>query len=155
MDHVAELVRHASKVTIFVYNYVTLLSWLRKKEGWIENLRPSATRFIITFIALKSLHDHKYDLQVFVTSKFFADSRYSRGNKSRVAVSIILVNRFWNYCLIVVNFMSPLMCLLRIFYCDKRPLMGYMYEGINKLFNHNKRRLYKPYTEIIKQYWDQ
>ena len=33
MDHVAELVRHASKVTIFVYNYVTLLSWLRKKEG--------------------------------------------------------------------------------------------------------------------------
>ena len=33
MDHVAELVRHASNVTIFVYNYVTLLSWLRKKEG--------------------------------------------------------------------------------------------------------------------------
>ena len=39
--------------------------------------------------------------------------------------------------------------------------MGYMYEGmykarlgIKKLFNHNKR-LYKPYTEIIKQCWDE
>ena len=39
--------------------------------------------------------------------------------------------------------------------------MGYVYEGmymvrlgIKKLFNYNKR-LYKPYTEIIKQCWDQ
>ena len=39
--------------------------------------------------------------------------------------------------------------------------MGYVYEGmyrvhlgIKKLFNHNKR-LFKPYTEIIKQRWDQ
>ena len=32
MDHVAELVRRASKVTIFMYNHVALLSWLRKKR---------------------------------------------------------------------------------------------------------------------------
>ena len=57
--------------------------------------------------------------------------------------------------------MSPLMCLLRIVDCDERPLMGHVYEGmyrvrlgIKKLFNYNKR-LYKPYTEIIKQCWDQ
>ena len=71
MDHVAELVRRASKVTIFVYNHVALLSWLRKREGWTEILRHGATRFATTFIALKSLHDHKHDLQALVTSKFF------------------------------------------------------------------------------------
>ena len=32
IDHVAELVRRASKVTIFVYNHVALLNWLRKRE---------------------------------------------------------------------------------------------------------------------------
>ena len=32
MDHVAKLVRRASKVTIFVYNHVALLSWLRKRK---------------------------------------------------------------------------------------------------------------------------
>ncbi|RVW73056.1 hypothetical protein CK203_061061 [Vitis vinifera] len=161
MDHVAELVRRASKVTIFVYNHVALLSWLRKREGWTEILRPGATRFATTFIALKSLHDHKHDLQALVTSKFFVDSRYSKDYKSQVAVSIILDNRFWNDCLIVVNLMSPLMRLLRIVDCDERPSMGYVYEGmyrvrlgIKKLFNYNKR-LYKPYTEIIKQRWDQ
>ncbi|RVW14579.1 hypothetical protein CK203_083892 [Vitis vinifera] len=63
MYHVTELVRRASKVTIFVYNHVALLSWLRKREGWTEILRPGATRFATTFIALKSLHDHKHDLQ--------------------------------------------------------------------------------------------
>ena len=34
MDHVAELVRLASKMTIFVYNHVALLSWLRKRDRW-------------------------------------------------------------------------------------------------------------------------
>ena len=38
MDHVVELVRRASKVTIFVYNHVALLSWLRKRDRWIEIL---------------------------------------------------------------------------------------------------------------------
>ncbi|RVW71239.1 hypothetical protein CK203_058829 [Vitis vinifera] len=53
------------------------------------------------------------------------------------------------------------MRLLRIVDCDERPSMGYVYEGmyrvrlgIKKLFNYNER-LYKPYTEIIKQRWDQ
>ena len=32
IDHVAELVRRASKVTIFVYNHIALLSWSRKRE---------------------------------------------------------------------------------------------------------------------------
>ncbi|RVW28547.1 hypothetical protein CK203_100575 [Vitis vinifera] len=133
----------------------------KKKDGWIEILRPSATRFATTFIALKSLHDHKHDLQALVTSKFFVDYRYSKDNKSEVAVSIILDNIFWNDCLIVVNLMSPLMRLLRIVDCDETPSMRYVYEGmyrvrlgIKKLFNYNKR-LYKPYTEIIKQRWNQ
>ena len=38
MDHVVELVRCASKVTIFLYNHVALLSWLRKRDRWIEIL---------------------------------------------------------------------------------------------------------------------
>nr|CAN82935.1 hypothetical protein VITISV_039412 [Vitis vinifera] len=100
MDHVAELVRRASKVTTFVYNHVTLLSWLRKRDGWTEILRPGATRFATTFIALKNLNDHKHDLQALVTSMY------------RVRL------------------------------------------GTKKLFNYSKR-LYKPYTEIIKQCWDQ
>ena len=94
LDHVAKLTRHASKVTIFVYNHIALLSYLRKREELIEILQPSATHVAITFIALKSLHDHKHDLQDLVTSKFFADSRYSRDNKNKVSISVIFDNKF-------------------------------------------------------------
>ena len=96
-----------------------------------------------------------------MTSKLFVDFRYSRDNKSRVAFSIILDNRFWNNCLIVVNLMVSVVHLLHIVDCDERPSMGYVYEGmyrarlgIKKSFNYNKR-LYKPYIEIIKQIWHQ
>ncbi|RVX10586.1 hypothetical protein CK203_016952 [Vitis vinifera] len=115
----------------------------------IEILRLGATRFATTFIALKSLHDHKHDLQALVTSKFFVDFRYSKDNKSKVAVSIILDNRFWNDCLIVVNLMSPLMRLLRIVDCDERPSMGYVYEGMyrkvlkGKLETMNEMKLFR------------
>ena len=154
MDHVAELVRRASNVTIFVYNHATLLSWLRKREEWTKIFRPGATRFATTFITLKNLRDHKHDLQALVTSKFFVDSRYSRDNKNKVAVSIILDNRFWNDCLIVVNLMSPLMRLLCIVDCDERPSMEYVYEGmyrvclsIKKLSNHNKNTIQVLYKD--------
>ena len=97
-------------------------------------------------IALKSLHDHKHDLQALMICKFFVDSRYSNNDKSRVVVSIILNHKFWNDCLIVVKLMAPLVRLVRISDCDERPSMGYVYEGmyrarlgIKKLFNHNKR----------------
>ena len=96
-----------------------------------------------------------------MTSNFFVDSRYSKDHKSRVVVSIILDHKFWNDCLIVVKLMAPLAFLLRIVDCDERPLLEYVYEGmykahlsIKKLFNNNKR-LYKPYTNIIKQRWDE
>ena len=53
------------------------------------------------------------------------------------------------------------MRLLRIVDCNERSSMGYVYEGmyrarlgIKKLFDHHER-LYKPYTKIIKQHWDQ
>ena len=116
-----------------MYNHVALLSWLRKREGWTQILQPSATHFATKFITIKSLHDHKHDLQVLVTSKFFVDSRYFRSNKSRVGVSIILDNIFWNDCLIVVNLMAPLVCLLCIVDCDERPSMGYVYEGMYRV----------------------
>ena len=76
-------------------------------------------------------------------------------------VSIILDHKFWNDCFIIVKLMAPLVRLLRIVDGDEGPSMGYVYEGmyrdrlgIKKLFNHNNR-LYKPYTNIIKQRWDE
>ena len=65
MDHIVKLAKHASKITVFIYNHV----------------RPGPTRFATTFIALGSLKEHKHDLQALVTSKFYVESRYAKDKK--------------------------------------------------------------------------
>ncbi|XP_031266667.1 uncharacterized protein LOC116125076 [Pistacia vera] len=141
MSHIVNLLTHAS-------------------EGWTEIIRPGATRFATTFIELRRLHQHKHDLQSTVTDRTFVESRYAKTNKGKAFISIVLDNRFWDDIGIISKVVSPLMHMLRIVDLDKRPSIGYVYDGmyrtrmgIKKLFK-NKKNLYKPYTTIIKMRWD-
>ncbi|XP_019431511.1 PREDICTED: uncharacterized protein LOC109338678 [Lupinus angustifolius] len=160
MEHVSTLAKSAYDITKFVYNHRFLLAWLRKRLGWKEIIRPEATRFATTFIALKSIHEHKHDLQALVTSKDFIDSRYYRDNKANRFVEVVMNTRFWNDCAIIVNIVAPLIRLLRIVDVDDRPSLPYVYDGMRrerktiKNVFMNKKYLYKPYTRIIKQMWD-
>ena len=43
---------------------------MNKRPGWTEIFRPREIKFATIFIALKSLHDHKLDLQATVTDKY-------------------------------------------------------------------------------------
>ncbi|XP_028126818.1 uncharacterized protein LOC114323418 [Camellia sinensis] len=160
MNHVHELAIKTSTVTKYIYNRSWLLAWLRKKKSWTEIVHPGATRFATTFLALHSIHEHMHDLQALVTSKEFASSRFAKENKGKNAIDIILDKLFWKDCFIIVKIVKPLMRLLRIVDGDEKPSMGYVYEGmyraikgITDIFKRNKR-LYRPYTTIIKTRWD-
>lgn len=78
MLHMSKLTSNAFKVTVFIYNHVALLSYLGKRSGWEEIVRPVVTQFTTPFITLKSLYDHKYDLQGLVTSKFYTSHSHQR-----------------------------------------------------------------------------
>ncbi|GAV69842.1 DUF659 domain-containing protein, partial [Cephalotus follicularis] len=75
MPHMDYLVSRASQVTIFVYNHITLLSWLRKRSRWMDIVRPAMTRITTSFITLKSIYDHKPNLQALVTKKKWSMAR--------------------------------------------------------------------------------
>ncbi|KAL0010821.1 hypothetical protein SO802_005929 [Lithocarpus litseifolius] len=159
MDHVAKLAKRASKITMFIYNHVALQAWLRTRKNWTEIVRLGP-RFATTFIALGSLKEHKHDLQALVTSKIYVESRYAKDKKAKAVVKIILDNQFWNDCHVIVHIMSPLIRLLRIVDSDEKPAMGYVYEGryrvidgIKKNFK-DKKRLWEPYVNIIKDRWN-
>ncbi|XP_028089479.1 uncharacterized protein LOC114289863 [Camellia sinensis] len=160
LNHVKELASRASSVTRFIYNRPWLIAWLRKRKGWTEIVRPEAARFATTFIGLHSIQKHMHDLKALVTSKDFVNSRHAKDKKVKEVVAIILDSKFSNDCLIVIKIVEPLMRLLRIVDGDKKPSMGYVYEGmyrariaIKNVFM-KKKRLYKPYTSIIKDCWD-
>ncbi|XP_027169431.1 uncharacterized protein LOC113769158 [Coffea eugenioides] len=158
MNNVKALVSLASTVTIFIYNHKFTLNWLRKTAGWKKIIRPVETRFATTFIALKGLHDHKDSLQSLVTSGDY--KKFLRIEKGKDVKQIILDERFWNNCLIMVRIMGPIIRLLRICDTDERPSLGYVYEGMFRAINgmkrlfRNKERLYKPYIDIINDRWD-
>ncbi|KAI0519752.1 hypothetical protein KFK09_007212 [Dendrobium nobile] len=103
-------------------------SWLRRRPGWKEIVRPGATRFATTFITLKSVHEHHHDLQALITSKFFTDSKISKTSKGKEVASIILDLKFWDNCLIISKISGPLITLLRIVDSDEKPSLGYLYD---------------------------
>ncbi|XP_013614068.1 PREDICTED: uncharacterized protein LOC106320246 [Brassica oleracea var. oleracea] len=156
---VLDLVKRMSKVTIFVYNHQWPLSFLRKRSGWREIIRPGETRFATSFIALQSLYQHKEDLQVLVTSTDPEFKKLLKSSKTREMKSIVLDERAWNNCLVIVKIMTPIIRLLRICDPDEKPSLPYVYEGmyrtrlgIKKMFD--KKPLYEPYTNIIDKRWD-
>ncbi|XP_028797889.1 uncharacterized protein LOC114753361 [Neltuma alba] len=160
MPNVSDLASKASKVTIFAYNHMVFLSWLRRRPSWKEIVRPGAIRFATTFITLHSIYMHKNDLQALVVDKHFVDHRLSKIEARKNFSVIILDNRFWNNCYQVVKIVSPLIKLLRIVNSNEKPSLPYVYEGmrrakiaIKEMFKKNKE-LYKPYTRIIQTRWD-
>ncbi|XP_076914700.1 uncharacterized protein LOC143573787 [Bidens hawaiensis] len=157
LENVAKLVKLASKVTFFIYNHKMPLNWLRKREGWTEIMHPGPTRFGTTFIALKSLVDHKNDLQALAISNEFK-KMLKLGNA--IECREILMNEvFWRNCLITVTVMTPLLRVLRLCDTDEKPSLPYVFEGMNrankgiKALFQEKEHLYKPYTDIINARW--
>ncbi|KAL6350289.1 hypothetical protein AAG906_004237 [Vitis piasezkii] len=131
-------------VTNNAVNYVVIGRLISQKH---KHINWSPYTLIVLIWYLRILNDGRR----FSDLVFFVDSRYSRENKNRVAVSIILDNRFWNDCLIVVNLMSPLMHLLHIVDCDERHSMGYVHEDMYKENFCNKPTIIGGVMNVIDQ----
>ena len=93
-----------------------------------------------------------------VTSQEF--KKFLKKEKAREVKQIVLDERFWNNCLIVVRIGVPLLRLLHICDSNEKPAVGYVYKGmyrvrkgIKELFR-KKNTLYKPYIDIINVRWD-
>ncbi|XP_015939747.1 uncharacterized protein LOC107465278 [Arachis duranensis] len=152
IPHIADLASRASKVTVFVYNHMILLSWLRKRKEWKEIVRPGVTRFATVFITLKSIYDHKEDLQSLVIDKYFTSHKLSKSVNGKMVSSIILDSKFWEDCFTTVMLVGPLIKLLRLVDADEKPSLGIVYAGMQrakiniKTMFRNRKSAYTPYT---------
>ncbi|XP_057755423.1 uncharacterized protein LOC130974569 [Arachis stenosperma] len=160
LPHIADLASRASKVTAFVYNYMIFLSWLRKRKEWKEIVRPGVTRFATVFITLKSIYDHKEDLQSLVIDKYFTSHKLSKSVNGKMVSSIILDSKFWEDCFTTVMLVGPLIKLLRLVDADEKPSLDTVYAGMQrakiniKTMFRNKKSAYTPYTSNLKMRWD-
>ncbi|XP_072054940.1 uncharacterized protein [Arachis hypogaea] len=128
IPHIADLASRASKVIVFVYNHMILLSWLRKRKGWTEIVRTGVTRFATVFITLKSIYDYKEDLQVLMVDKYFTSHKLAKSANGKIISSIVLDSKFWQDCVTTVKIVGPLIKLLRLVDTDEKPFLGIVYE---------------------------
>ncbi|XP_054824816.1 uncharacterized protein LOC129322534 [Prosopis cineraria] len=157
LDNVSALATKALKITVFVYNHMIFLSWLRKRPSWKEIVHPGAIRFATTFITLYSIYMHKHDLQALVIDKHFVDHKLSKTQVGIIVTAIILDNGFWDDCLEIVKVVSPLIKLLRIVDSNEKPSLPYVYEAaylLNPAFLYDenfvhKRRLMDAMLDVI------
>ncbi|XP_010425286.1 PREDICTED: uncharacterized protein LOC104710400 [Camelina sativa] len=96
----------------------------KKRPGWREIIQAGETRFATTFISLQSLYQHKEDLQALVTSTYAELKQLFKTSKAKDAKLIILDERLWNECLIIVKIMTPIIRLLRICDADEKPSLS-------------------------------
>ncbi|XP_025647851.1 uncharacterized protein [Arachis hypogaea] len=160
MAHISNFATCASKITVFVYNHMVFLSWLRKIPNWREIVRPGATRFATIFIKFKSIFECKADLQALIVDSFFIGHKLGRSATGRAVSAIILDSKFWDDCFTACKLVGPLIKLLRLVDADDKPSLGYVYEemlraedAIKEMFRQNKT-VYQPYTDIINSRWD-
>ncbi|XP_054813476.1 uncharacterized protein LOC129314129 [Prosopis cineraria] len=107
MPYVSDLASKASKLTMFVYNHAIFLSWLKKRESWGEIVLSGETKFSTTFITLRSIYEHKIDLQAFATDKYFTNNKLSKTATRKAFHAIVLDNKFWDDCYDIVILVGP------------------------------------------------
>lgn len=81
----------------------------------------------------------------------------ARGKKF---VDNVLNSTFWKECVVVVQVIEPLVCVLCIVDSDDRSTMGYLYAAMHKAweemirrFQRRKKRI-EPYFRIVESHWD-
>ncbi|MCX8905977.1 hypothetical protein, partial [Vibrio parahaemolyticus] len=78
------------------------------------------------------------------TSEKWCDSRWTREAKGKRVTKIVLMPSFWNNIVYILKVTGPLVKVFRLVDSEKRPVMGYIYEAMDrckeaimKAFNNN------------------
>ncbi|KAL6123680.1 hypothetical protein ACLB2K_076199 [Fragaria x ananassa] len=162
LDWIHAVIEQARSITKFVYNHSVVLNMVRRSTFGNDIVEPGVTRFGTSFTTLKRLVDQKHCLQVMVTSQEWMDCPYSK-EPGGLEISDLISDRdqsFWSSCTLIVRLTSPLLRVLRMVGCEKRPAMGFIYAGMYRAKEAIKKELvkreeYMVYWNIIDQRWEQ
>ncbi|KAJ8760344.1 hypothetical protein K2173_011897 [Erythroxylum novogranatense] len=160
LEWINSIIEQARSITRFVYNHSVVLNMLRRYTSGHDIIEPGTTRFATNFSTLKQIVNLKHALQSMVTSQEWMDCPYSRKPGGLEMLDLISNQSFWTSCTLIVNLTNPLLRVLRIVSCKRRPAMGYVYAGMYRAKEAIKKELvkreeYMDYWNIIDHWWEQ
>ncbi|XP_035832491.1 uncharacterized protein LOC118481227 [Helianthus annuus] len=116
----------------YIYNHSYVLNLTREFTKNNELTRSGVTRFATTFLTLLSLQKQKSAFRNMFASEQWTKSKWAEERKGARANDIVFTPTFWNNVLFTLKIMGPLVRVLRIVENEKKPAMGYVYEGMER-----------------------
>jgi hypothetical protein len=150
------------RVTTFIYRHGRILSLMRKATGGLDLVRPAATRFATSFLALKSLVKHKQALRSLFTCMGWVRNKLAKTTAGMNVQDIVLSAEWWHAIEDCLRASGPLLRVLRLADGDEVPampeitaLMKFAKEKITQGFPHqNKQALLKKIMDIVDKRWE-
>lgn len=155
-------IARARRVTNFIYRHGRILSLMRKATGGNDLVRPAATRFATSFLALKSLVKHKAALRILFTSQGWTGNKLAKTQAGLNVQEIVLSAEWWHAVEDCLRASGPLIRVLRIADGDEIPampeitaMMMWAKEKIDEGFPFlNKKALLKKIMAIVDKRWE-
>ncbi|KAK1407750.1 hypothetical protein QVD17_39376 [Tagetes erecta] len=143
----------------YIYNHCGVLNLMREFTK-NELTRSGITRFATTYLTLRSLRNEKSGLRSMFVSDKWTKSKWAKDVKGKRASEIVFTSTFWNNVDFTLNAMGPLVRVLRLVDNEKKPAMGYIYEGMERAKTAIATSLgrgshdYMTVSEIIDKRWN-
>ncbi|XP_014632472.1 uncharacterized protein [Glycine max] len=144
----------------FIYAHSSTLSLLKNFTNKRELVRHAITRFATSYLTLERLHKEKANIRKMFTSNEWTLNKLSKEPKGKEAAKVVLMPSFWNSVIYTLKVMAPLVKVLRLVDGERKPVMDYFYEAMDKAketiiksFNNNESK-YKDVFAIIDKRWN-
>ncbi|XP_042469988.1 uncharacterized protein LOC122052508 [Zingiber officinale] len=160
IEVVRKIISRAIALVGFIYNHGSVLHMMRECTENKELARHGVTRFATAFLTLQSLHKRQKALKRMLLSISTVESKWANDAKGKRANDIVFMPSFWNNVTYTLKVMCPLVMVLCIANNETRPVMGYIYEAMDraketilKPFDNNREKC-KNVLDIIDSRWD-
>lgn len=160
MPKVKKTIQRGISVVGFIYNDTVPLELMGKFTSNTELFRQGVTRYATSFLTLQRLHSQKNNLRRMFTSDEWMKTDVAKGCEAKRAAEIVLMPSFWNDVISTLKAVRPLVHVLRLVNNEKKPVMGYIYEvmdrakeAIKDSFKGNEEK-YKDIFAIIDRRWE-
>jgi hypothetical protein len=140
-------ISRARRVTTFIYQHGRILSLMREKTSGDDLVRPTTTRFAITFLTLKSLHKHKDPLKALFVSEEWAGNKLAKTQAGKDVHDTVLSMEFWNSVVGFLRASTPLLIVHMVVDGDERPAMP----EVTTLMSHAKEKIKLSFDVVSKR----
>ncbi|XP_019427167.1 PREDICTED: uncharacterized protein LOC109335489 [Lupinus angustifolius] len=146
-------IKRAISIVGFIYVHSSTLSLMRHFTKKRELMKHAVTRFATSYLSLERLYEEKANLRKMFVSDEWTTNKLSKETKGKEVTKLVLMPSFWKNVTYIMKVMGPLVKVLRLVDSEKKAVMSYIYEAMDKAkeaiinaFNENK---YKDVFKII------